>query len=173
MSRDELYCQIAREFGPPLERLARAYEADPGLRADLLQEIQLGLWRSVSTFRNQCSLRTWVYRVAHNIALSHVARRQRQNPSAMLRLDDVEPLPATLDVAAEYVREELLTRLRRLMERLPPLDRQVLSLYLEGMTAEEISEISGISPANVATRIHRAKKFLAGAVRKEGEHARR
>lgn len=66
-SQDDLYRQVAESYGPALERLACAYEADPEERRDLLQDIHAALWRSFEGFQGRCSLRTWVYRVAHNV----------------------------------------------------------------------------------------------------------
>jgi RNA polymerase sigma-70 factor (ECF subfamily) len=63
-----LYAEVAAEFGGALERLARAYEADSDRCRDLLQEIHVALWRSLARFDGRCSMRTWVYRVAHNVA---------------------------------------------------------------------------------------------------------
>ena len=74
---DELYERATAECGAALKRLACGYEADPDLRRDLLQEIHIALWRSFRLFENQCSLPTWVYRVAHNVGASHVLRRRR------------------------------------------------------------------------------------------------
>jgi len=65
--------------GAALSRLARAYEAEPEKRADLLQEIHVALWRSLGGFNGSCSLRTWVFRIAHNVAASHVLRERRRN----------------------------------------------------------------------------------------------
>ena len=67
-----LYSDVAEEFGGALERLARAYEGDSDRRRDLLQEIHVALWRSLARFDGRCSMRTWVYRVAHNVATSRV-----------------------------------------------------------------------------------------------------
>ena len=53
-------------YGRALRRLARAYEADPERRQDVLQEVHLALWQSLSRFDGRCALGTWVYRVAHN-----------------------------------------------------------------------------------------------------------
>jgi DNA-directed RNA polymerase specialized sigma24 family protein len=75
-ARDALYEQAAGEFGGALHRLARAYEANPDRRQDLLQDIHIALWRSFATFDRRCSLRTWVFRVAHNVATSQVIRRR-------------------------------------------------------------------------------------------------
>ena len=54
-----------------------------------------------------------------------------------------------------------LDRLSALIQRLKPLDRQVIVCYLEDMDAASIGEITGLSPGNVAMRIHRIKNVLA------------
>jgi RNA polymerase sigma-70 factor (ECF subfamily) len=54
-----------------------------------------------------------------------------------------------------------LDRLSALIQRLRPLDRQVIVCYLEDMDAASIAEITGLSPANIAMRIHRIKNVLA------------
>ncbi|MGD0224817.1 MAG: hypothetical protein ABSF71_21015 [Terriglobia bacterium] len=45
-SQDDLYREAVASFGAALERLAGAYEADPEIRRDLLQDIHIALWRS-------------------------------------------------------------------------------------------------------------------------------
>src|SRR4051794_36312493 len=77
-TRDALFERIAAEYSAPMARVARVHEADPSLQQDLLQEIHIALWRSLPSFAGRCSLRTWVYRVAHNVAASHVLRRSRR-----------------------------------------------------------------------------------------------
>jgi RNA polymerase sigma-70 factor, ECF subfamily len=151
MLQDELYERTAEDFGGALDRLARSYEADSDKRRDLLQDIHLGLWRSFAAFDGRCSLRTWVYRVAHNLAATHVLRHRRANARTFVSLDDIEL------TAGDRDRDSLLD-LYALIRRLEPLDREVLLLYLEGLTAAEIGEITGISAANVSTKIHRFKK---------------
>ena len=64
-----------------------------------------------------------------------------------------------------------LDRLLSLVQRLKPLDRQVILSYLEGMDAASIAEITGISPGNVATKIHRIKNILARQFQQGGQHA--
>src|ERR1700719_3119624 len=75
---DVLFERVASDFAAPLARLARAHEADPALQQDLLQEVHLALWRSLRSFDRRCSLRTWVYRVAHHVAATHVLRSRRR-----------------------------------------------------------------------------------------------
>lgn len=76
-SQDEFYQRVAEEYGAALARMAYAYEADPDLRRDLSQEIHLALWRSLGKFNGRCSIRTWIYRVAHNVATSHVVKQSK------------------------------------------------------------------------------------------------
>jgi RNA polymerase sigma-70 factor (ECF subfamily) len=66
--QDERYSAAAMEHGAALQRLARATEANPERRRDLLQDMHVALWRSFAGFDGRCSVRTWVYRVAHNVA---------------------------------------------------------------------------------------------------------
>src|SRR5947209_13910981 len=90
MPQDDLYEQVIGTFGGALERLARSYEADPEKRRDLLQEIHFAIWRSLAIFDRRCSLRTWVYRVAHNVGASHVVKHHRANARALVTLDELE-----------------------------------------------------------------------------------
>src|SRR5664279_6098832 len=85
--QDSLYEEVAANYSGPLDRLARAYEADPDKRLDLLQDIHIAIWRSLGSFGERCSLRTWVYRVAHNVAISHVVSQKRYNSRTFVGLD--------------------------------------------------------------------------------------
>jgi RNA polymerase sigma-70 factor (ECF subfamily) len=92
-TQDGLYREAADTYGAGLERLARAYEADPEVRRDLLQDIHIALWRSLAGFNGCCSFRTWVYRVAHNVATSHVIRQRRAKSRTLVGLEELESLP--------------------------------------------------------------------------------
>ena len=89
--RDRRYAEAATAFGAALERLARAYESDADRRLDLLQEIHVALWRSFAAFDGRCSVRTWVYRVAHNVATSQVVRRRRR-AQTFVALDELDSM---------------------------------------------------------------------------------
>lgn len=158
--RDDLYEQISVDYAAPLARLARAYEANPAHRQDLLQEIHIALWRSLSSFNHECSLRTWVYRVAHNVAGTHILRNRRRRSHRLVDLDEVEVGADGFDAERHIDEGRTLEALTVLIQRLKPLDRDVIVLYLEGLPAGEISDIVGLSPGNVAIKIHRIKQIL-------------
>lgn len=155
--RDERFAQALREFGPPLQRLAGAYEADPEKRRDLIQEIHLQLWRSFDHYDARCSLRTWTYRVAHNTAASYILR-ERRNPTSLVTLEELEQRPAEPTSTDKTLN---LARLTKIIQGLKPLDRQIIISYLEDLDAASIADITGLSPANVSMRIHRIKNILA------------
>jgi RNA polymerase sigma-70 factor, ECF subfamily len=157
---DETYQEASAAYGAALSRLARAYEAEPEKRGDLLQEIHVAIWKSLGRFNGNCSLRTWVFRIAHNVGASHVLRERRRNRVRMVGLQELDAAvgaPDSLQAAAE---QHALARLTDLIRELVPIDRQVILSYLEGMDAEATSELTGLSASNVATKIHRIKEIL-------------
>src|SRR5947209_7227979 len=169
MNQDDLYRGAADKFGPAIERLAAAYEADKEKRRDLSQDIHFQLWRSFARYDSRCSLRTWVYRVAHHVAASHVLRERRVF-SNLVSLEELELLPDQDQAQFAADQHKNLDRLSMLIQKLKPLDRQVIISYLEDMDAASIGEITGLSPGNVAIRIHRIKNILARRFH-GGDHA--
>jgi RNA polymerase sigma-70 factor (ECF subfamily) len=168
--QEELYAEIAATYGPALGRLARAHEADTETCRDLLQEIHIALWRSLRLFDGRCSLRTWVYRVAHNVAASHAMRDRRARCTSPVALEELDFVSTGMDAEAAADRRRALDRLMDLIQQLKPLDRQVILLYLEGLDAAAIGEVAGASPGNVATKIHRIKSLLARQFHEGGRY---
>ena len=165
------YDEAIAAYGAALQRLVHAYEADPERRRDLLQEIHIALWRSLAGFDRRCSLRTWVYRVAHNTATSQVIRRRARAPT-FVSLDDVDSMAVNVDREAEVDEQRVMERILQLVQALAPLDRQVILLYLEGLDAGTIGEITGLSPGNVSTKVHRIKKILSERFHEGARHGR-
>jgi len=163
MGQDELYGSAVAAFGPQLRRLARAYAID---YEDLLQDIHFALWRSLATFNGTCSLRTWVYRVAHNTAISS---KLRKRSARLVSLEALAELPADGNAEEQIGQAQAVARLHALIAALKPPDDQVMLLYLEDLDAQSISDVTGLSAGAVATRIHRIKALLA---RRFGEGGR-
>lgn len=158
--QDQLYLEAAETFGPALQRLARATEANDERRRDLLQDMHVALWRSFAGFDGRCSLRTWVYRVAHNTAASH-AGRERRIRRGTVGIEAAGEIADTQSLALQLEESDAIRRLNAWVRRLRPPDRQVITLYLEELDAAAIAEITGFTPGAVATRISRLKTQLA------------
>lgn len=158
LSLQEQYVQLLNELGAGLSRLAAAYEAVPQAREDLLQDIRVALWVALPRFRGEASLRTFVYRIAHNRALTHVWRRKQagvHDPIEDVELTDERPDPEAR--AMERVsRDQLFEAIRAL----PLPSRQVITLALEDMSNREIGSVLGLTENNVAVRLSRARTLL-------------
>jgi RNA polymerase sigma-70 factor (ECF subfamily) len=158
-NEDADFRELVRRNAPALGRLARHYEAAPEARRDLEQEILVALWRAQSTFRGDCSERTWVYRVAHNVAASYVARAIRQRRDVTELTARAEPTASRGPDAVAEARDDV----RRLEARIRGLDlvsRQLALLALEGCTTAEIADVTGLTATNVTTRLSRLRKLL-------------
>ena len=163
------YQQAAAAYGGAIERLARAYESDPEKRRDLVQDIHVALWQSLAGFNGRCSIRTWVYRVAHNVVTSRILRRRGKSPS-LVSLDALASMPDGQDGERAADRRLALERLLALVQTLEPLDRRVILLYLEDVDAASIGEITGLSAAHVATKVHRIKQILSRRFHQGANH---
>jgi RNA polymerase sigma-70 factor (ECF subfamily) len=168
--QDRRYLEAAAEFGPALDRLARGYEADADLRRDLRQDIHAELWRSLARFDGRCSLRTWVYRVAHNTAASHVLKHKGKR--SLMGLEALETVAADDDPEREVVERDARQRLLAMIQTLNPADRQLTLLYLEDLDAAAIGEVTGLSTGAIAVKIHRIKAALAARFQQGGDDGR-
>ena len=166
--QDQRYLEAAQAHGAALQRLARAMEANPERRRDLLQEMHVALWRSLAKFDGRCSLKIWVYRVGHNVASTHVAREVRRN-RGLVGEEAIAPVASADNPASDYEREDALERLNAWIRALRPADRQVMTLYLEELDAPSIAEIAGFTPGAVMTRISRLKARLAEDFREKAD----
>jgi RNA polymerase sigma-70 factor (ECF subfamily) len=140
-----------------LSRLAASYASNGSDRDDLLQEIAIAIWRALPGFRGECSERTFLFRIAHNRCITHLARRR-----PMVSLEDVQIEPVDPGASSEAIVSEAQQRQRLIqaIHGLPVIHREVLILFLEGMDYKEIAEIVGISESNVGVRLNRARQRL-------------
>lgn len=143
--------QLIRHHGARIRRIASRY-ADSGSVDDLVQDILVRLWRSYPSFRSGARIETWIYRVALNASMTHVRKsiRERQGQAAMATQSSPSPPPAT---AARSMGDVLTGFLAQLGD----IDASILMMYLDGLNAEEMSGVLGISGNAVAVRINRLR----------------
>jgi RNA polymerase sigma-70 factor (ECF subfamily) len=165
--RRRAYEDLLQRYLPALRRLVRSYVRDPLAQQDLLQEIAMGLWTALPRFRGDASERTWLYRVAHNTAISFStgqnrrAKREQAGAAPEREAPDASPESVVIDAQRR-------ARLWSAIDDLPLVDRQIVVLHLEGLSAAEIEAVTGLSAGNVAVRLTRARKRLTAQVNGEG-----
>jgi len=156
-SIEQRFRRALDEYGAPFRRLAAVYERDHDLQEDLLQDIALAVWKALPSFRNESSERTFLYRIAHNRAVTHITRTRFPygDLDPALSMPDPSPSPEQAVTHTDQRRE-----LDKRITALPLALRQVVVLALEGLDNHEIANILGLSVGNVAVRLHRAKQQL-------------
>ena len=155
--RDVVYRVAARIVG----------EADA---EDVTQDAFLRAFHRLSLFRGESSFRSWLLRIAHNASLNALARRrdapvedvERAFPGAEIRGGDVRTPADELELSE---RQERLARKLRLLR---PSHRAVLVLRdVEGLTYEEIAQVTEMPLGSVKGRLHRARRELIEVLRND------
>ena len=146
-------------------KIARSFAFAAADIDDLQQDMLLQLWISLDGFAGQAKPTTWIYRVCLNTALTWrrgSARRER----ALAPGTDLETLAATAATPAESVQDrEMLAHLYAAIHAMPPSDRALVLLLLEGLSYREIAEITGLSENHVGVSLTRARKRLTSLLK--------
>lgn len=151
--------RLLAEHARPLERIAASYARTLVEREDLLQDFAMAIWTALPTFRGDASERTFLLRIAHNRAVTFLARRAPRHGSVE---DDAASAEASsgANPAVAYERKERGNQLLAAARALPLGHRQVLTLLLEGLSHREIASVLGVTENNVAVRANRARAAL-------------
>ncbi|WP_184055993.1 RNA polymerase sigma factor [Sphingomonas aerophila] len=153
----EQFARLIRDHAGIVRKVAAAYARDPHDRADLMQDILANLWASWPRYDDARPFPTWMYRVALNVALSHVRSVYRERRVMTPLTSDHDAVAAK---NADHEANQALGALQSAMARFDPLNRAVLLLYLDERSHREIGEIVGLGESTVGTRIDRIKQKL-------------
>lgn len=153
------------EHGRILEKVARVHARADRERADLQRELMFQVWQSVPRFDGRSQVSTWIYRVCLNTALTwrrNAGRQARRTEDGveMESLDHPDAGPA-----ARVERGDLLACVYEALHRLPPLDRSLLLLQLDGLSYREAAEVTGLSENHVGVALTRARQRLAAQLK--------
>jgi RNA polymerase sigma factor (sigma-70 family) len=158
MSTDQLrarFGDLLNENRRIVYKICKAYCPNRDDRDDLAQEIVTELWRSFASFDDRARFSTWLYRVALNVAISFNRREWRRTRLVVSGVDHL------LEVTGKTHDEpEDLLLLHQFIEKLDPLNKALILLYLDGYAYREISGVLGITETNVATKISRLKNAM-------------
>ncbi len=148
----EVFADWMAEHRGIVFKIVRGFTTTPADADDLTQDIAVALWRSIPSFQGKSKPSTWIWRIALNQAISW--KRAAKAPHA--DLDEVVE-PSALDRADDRL---LVHRIYQAIRTLPPIDRSLVMLSLEGYRYAEIAEITGLSDTNVGARLSRARTRL-------------
>lgn len=127
---------------------------------ELTQDVFIKVFRQLSSFKEESSFSTWLYRIATNTALS--AARKKKHDTINIEDNAYGDIPdEQLDEALDNDSEEQLQRLSEAIDRLDAEERALITLYyMNERPIEEVATIMGLTQSNVKTKLYRTRKKL-------------
>jgi RNA polymerase sigma-70 factor (ECF subfamily) len=160
MNQEEMFRLALHENDKMVFNICRHYFG-PGAEArDAYQEILLKVWLNIMNFRGESQLKTWICRISVNVCLTYLLKAKKKSsvfiPSSYLgnydRVSEDEDNPEEAEAKLKFFEE--------FKNKLSPVDKILVTLYLEDIDYTEISEITGLNEGNARTRIHRIKNQI-------------
>jgi len=163
----EAHRQLVLRYQRPIWALLQRMVRDSMLAEDLAQEVFVKAFRALGTFDRTRKFSSWLFKIAHNTAIDYLRRKQLD--TVALETPDGEPdlLAVVPDSESEspdsaLQRQDLARDLEASLERLRPEHREVVLLrFHEGLSYEEIAEVTDLPLGTVKTHLFRARKAMA------------
>lgn len=180
---EEAFAELVRRYRPAMLRVARAYVSSDAVAEEVVQEAWVGALRGLDRFEARSSVKTWLFRILVNRAMTRGQREARAVPFSSLGdpAEDEGPTvsaerfardgawatpPRPFQLPAE--RAELLElrgQLRDALAALPARQRIVVTLHdVEGLSTEEVAEALDLTTNNVRVLLHRGRARLQAAL---------
>ncbi len=167
--------ELVRHYDQAVLRLAMHLTGSEHEAQDIYQEAFLKAYKSVGTFRFECSFYTWIYRIVTNLCLDHLRKKQVRKEDAPVAVDAegeqysvLERVPdgrAGANPERDLMRRELGTHINRALDRLTPRERMVFELkHYHGLKLRTVGEILHTTEETAKNTLFRATQKLRGAL---------
>lgn len=154
--REQLFLCVSDEHKALIAKVCYLYSSAAASFDDLYQEVLINLWNGIDGYRGDARVSTWLYRLAINTCISWHRRYDRHDSG--MSLDDLASEPAD---DGKAIADDDIRYLHTLISRLDPLEKAIITLWLDEKPYDEIAIITGLSKANVAVKLHRIKEKLS------------
>ncbi len=165
------FATLVRRYEPKLRAYVSGIVSVEEEARDLVQESFIRAWRHLNQYDASFRFSTWLFRIAHNVAIDHLRRRKQATVSLELgedsegdgiRLDPADPRRGPL---GELANRELAQALAREIADLPPSYRELVTLrHLVGLSYNEIADLKGLPLGTVKNKLFRAHSVLREAL---------
>jgi len=160
---------VFSEFQKPVYNYVLRMVKDHSLAEELTQDVFVKTYNSLSDFRGDSKVSTWIFRIATNACLDHFRSRPHKKDEKTDLLSPEDLLKSTLPngeqklptAEEELISAEMSSCVRGYIDDLPEEYRAVILLHdLQGFTNPEIAKITGTTLENVKIRLHRARRKM-------------
>jgi RNA polymerase sigma-70 factor, ECF subfamily len=143
----DLYKNYARMIRSVLYKFVQPEEID-----DLVQDAFIKIWNGLPRFKQNCKLKTWVYRVTYNMALDHVRKKKLKTADV-----DLQRISSGSE-ENEILKKDLV---QKSLTQLSEEHRAVLVLHsMEGLSVEEVADVLDVPSGTVKSRLHHARNKM-------------
>ena len=150
--KEKDFAQMVRKHKNTIYTVCYMFSKDQDEVSDLFQETLINLWNGFDSFRDECDVRSWVWRVTLNACISAERKKKKS-----------ETVPLSMEINLFTDTDSDTKQIQQLYSRINRLgivDRAIILLWLENMSYEEIGQIIGISTKNVSIKLVRIKEQL-------------
>ena len=149
--------QLIKNNKHKIYRICRIYASSPIEPEDLFQEVIFQIWKSLSNFKGNSSIDTWVYRIALNVCLRSKMKLDKSNLKTA-RIDAIHF--SSITQMSDPFEEEKFQYLKECIATLNETDTSIIVLYLDEISYKNIAEITGMSENLIAVKMKRIRKKL-------------
>ena len=148
-------------------RVCRVYAWNAADQDDLYQEILFQIWRALPDLKEKQFANTWLYRVSINTAISFV-RKRATRADRVIHFEHAELTRAIESrQTTEETTDDRMAHLYSAIYKLDPLEKALVTLFLEDFTYAQMAEATGINASHVGVMLHRAKKKLSSLMKEQ------
>lgn len=174
------FSELVERFHPAMVRLALTRVRSRAVAEEVAQDAWLGLLRGLDKFEGRSSLRSWLFRIVINRAISAGVRERTHLPVQDEELEHRDgrfsqdgwwvapPVHWADEVLDRITAPALADRVRDEIARLPPSQRAVVTLRdIDGLSSNEVCAILDITEGNQRVLLHRARTRIRAALEQE------
>ncbi|HED37709.1 MAG TPA: sigma-70 family RNA polymerase sigma factor [Ignavibacteria bacterium] len=153
--------QIVEENKGKIYRICKIYAVSPLEPQDLFQEVIYAIWKSISTFKGNSNIDTWIYKITLNVCLRSKQKLDKKNFKTV-HLESIQFVP--VEIPLENTQQEKYKALTSCISSLNENNKSIIILYLEELKYKEIAEITGMTENHIAVKMKRIKKILLNCI---------
>jgi RNA polymerase sigma-70 factor, ECF subfamily len=149
---------LVRKHQASVHRLVLRYVKSDADAKDITQVAFVRAFEKLGEFRGEAAFRTWLFRIAVNLALNHI----RGRPPDLAPIDDVAAFTTSLETS-QLVAAEVWRKVSARLDELPPKQRLALELRIfHDLSFEEVAAVAGFSAESAKANFHHAVRRLRG-----------
>ena len=166
---DQQFNRVFGQFQKPIYNFVLRMVKDRPLAEEVTQDVFVKVYKSLSDFRGESEIHTWIYKIATNACLDYFRSRPHKKDEKTEILSPEEIIESVLPenqqelptAEEEIITAEMSSCVRAYIEDLPEDYRIVILLHdLQGFSNPEIAKITGTTLENVKIRLHRARRRM-------------